>query len=303
MDFLKISMGKSILISILVFAFFIKGFTQSNWSSNIDSGNSDTIGQLVSHTFSSTRLINFQTVETRKKGGLEFRISHRFGELKGGGDFLWGLDGPANIHIGMDYNLFDNLVIGIGRTSNGKLADGFLKYKLLKQKVGKGSPISLVWLSSINITSLKDANAASNGFNKYAYFSSRLSFMHQVIVARKFSSRLSAQLMPTLVHYNLVEKLSDKNDIFAIPIAAKFNLTKHLAITGEYTIPTFAHVRDKSLYHNAASFGLDIETGGHVFQLFSTNAIGINEVQTIPYTSSSWTKGQARFGFNLSRVF
>jgi len=303
MDCLKNNMAKKILLSLFLVSLFVIGYSQGQSKEGIRKVNPDSLNKYVSNSFSSTRLINFHTVEIKKRGTIELRISHRFGELKGGVKQFWGVDGPASIRIGLDYSLLDNLAIGIGRSSSGKLIDGFLKYKLLKQKTGMGWPVSLVVITSLNITSLKDANAATNGYNKYAYFSSRMSFMHQLIMARKFSSRFSLQLMPTLVHYNLVEKLSDKNDIFAIPISAKFNLAKHLAFTGEYTIPTFSHVRDKSLYHNAASIGVEIETSGHFFQLFFTNAFGINEVQIIPYTSSDWTKGQVRFGFNLSRIF
>lgn len=278
---------------------------QSNPMSLLDSLSNDEhpAKDYVRATFKGTRLINFHTIETLRKGAIDFRISHRFGDLSGGADNFWGLDGPATIRLGLDYSLLDNLVVGIGRSSSHKLVDGFVKYKFVKQATNGGSWVSLVWISSLNITTEKDGSAAVNGFNKYEFLSSRLSFMHQLIVARKFSEKLSVQILPTLIHINQVEKLSDKNDIFAIPLSGRFKLTKRLAVTGEYGIRILPYVRDKSQYHNSGSIGLDLETGGHVFQLFFTNSYGINEVQSIPFTTSNWSKGQIRLGFNISRVF
>jgi hypothetical protein len=55
--------------------------------------------------------------------------------------------------------------------------------------------------------------------------------------------------------------------------------------------------------HNSLSFGVDIETGGHVFQLHFTNAIGMNERVFITETTNNWGKGDIQFGFNISRAF
>jgi hypothetical protein len=56
-------------------------------------------------------------------------------------------------------------------------------------------------------------------------------------------------------------------------------------------------------YYNPLSLGLDIETGGHVFQLHVSNAAGMNERAFITETTGQWGQGQVRFGFNLSRMF
>lgn len=303
MDFPKTDMPISMKIRRVCVGFLLLGGASTIRASTSFPDSVTTKREFVSGTFNGTRAINFHTIEMLKKGSLDFRISHRFGLLKTGKDFLWGIDGPANIRIGMDYTLTDRLVVGLGRTSNKKMADGLLKFRFLRQGLGEGSPVSVVGISSMNITTEKDPNANFNGFSKYEYFSSRIAYMNQLIVARKFSSRFSFQIMPTLIHYNLVEKLSDKNDIFSVPVSAHFKITKRIALTGEYALPTFPHIRDRSLYHNSASIGFDLETGGHVFQVFITNSPGINEVQVIPYTTSNWSKGEARLGFNISRVF
>jgi hypothetical protein len=253
-------------------------------------------------TFIGTRLINFHTVEMHPRGTLDFRISHRFGDISMGSKNLWGLDGPANIRLGLDYSLMDYLIVGIGRTANRKLVDGFIKVRILGQEEEKGF-LSLVWVSSVNVFTEKDPGKAAGGAAKYLYSTNRLAYMHQLLVARKFSEQFSLQVAPTFIHYNLVEKLSDKNDMFMIPISARFKISKKVAITSEYGLRTFKYVRDKNLYYNSASLGFDLGTGGHVFQVFVSNSFGINEIRTLPYTTSSWKKGQLSIGFNINRLF
>ncbi|MCE2734613.1 MAG: DUF5777 family beta-barrel protein [Cyclobacteriaceae bacterium] len=253
-------------------------------------------------TFKGTRLINLHTIETLTKGSLDFRISHRFGEINTGGENLWGLDGPATIRLGLDYSVTNNLVVGLGRTSYRQYFDGFVKYKLWQQQTG-GKKFSLVGIASVNVTGEKDANKAITGIDRYANFSSRMAYMMQILVARKFSEKFSLQLAPTLVHYNLVDRANDKNDIFAIAASGRYKITRSLAITGEYIARPLKYTPVQDDYFDVLSIGLDIETGGHVFQLFFTNAFAINEVQLIPYTNSSWRDKGIRFGFNISRVF
>jgi hypothetical protein len=256
----------------------------------------------VTATFKGTRLINLHTIETLKKGSLDFRISHRFGDIGSGSKNLWGLDGPATLRLGFDYSLTDRLVIGIGRSSYQKLFDGFVKYKF-KRQAKDGPKYSLVGITSINVTSDDDPVKAITGVDRYEYFSSRVSYMAQVLIARKFNQKLSLQVSPTLIHYNMVTRANDKNDMFSIGFSGRYKFTRSMAITAEYTARVTAYTPVSDEYHNAASIGLDIETGGHVFQLFFTNASAINEVQFIPYTTSTWNNKGFRFGFNISRVF
>jgi len=256
----------------------------------------------VTATFKGTRLINLHTVETLKKGSLDFRISHRFGEVGSGTKNLWGLDGPATLRLGFDYSLTDRLVVGVGRTSYQKLFDGFLKYKFMRQAAA-GPKFSIVGITSVNVTSDADPLKAVTGVDRYEHFSSRVAYMAQALIARKFNQKLSLQVAPTLIHYNLVTRANDKNDMFSMGVSGRYKFTRSLALTAEYIARVTPYTPVHSNYHNVASIGLDIETGGHVFQLFFTNASAINEVQFIPYTSNTWSNKGFRFGFNISRVF
>jgi hypothetical protein len=254
-------------------------------------------------SFKGTRLINLHTIETLGKGSLDFRISHRFGDFSSNAYNFWGLDGPANIRLGLDYSLTDRFAFGIGRSSYGKMIDGFLKYRILRQTTDNAMPLSITGVAGMNITAERDATEAVTGINRYRYFPSRISYIFQLLMARKFNKNLTLQLSPVLIHYNLVTLTNDKNDLFAIALSGRYKVSKRTSITGEYIVRASHYTPVPDTYHNSASIGVDIETGGHVFQLFLSNSIAINEVQVIPYTSTSWNKGQIRIGFNISRVF
>jgi hypothetical protein len=259
--------------------------------------------ELTHATFKGTRLIDFQTVETLGKGSLDFRISHRFGDFSTGAYNFYGLDGPATLRLGFDYSVTDRLTVGIGRSSYQKMFDGFVKYRILRQTQDNSMPISVTGIASMYITAQNDPTAAITGVNEYQFFSSRMSYMYQLLIARKFSSRLSIQIAPTLIHFNLVTYTTDKNDLLAMPISARYKFSKRFSLTCEYGLRITQYTANQKSYYNSASVGVDIETGGHVFQLFITNSSAINEIQTIPYTDSNWAKGQFRIGFNISRVF
>jgi hypothetical protein len=165
-------------------------------------------------------------------------------------------------------------------------------------------PVSLTGVVSTNVTTEKDPNNVVTGVDRYEFFSSRLSYIYQLMLARKFSDHLTIQLSPMVIHYNLVTNLNDKNNMYAVGFSGRYKVSRSISLTGEY-IPRINKYtgNQKNLYYNSASIGIDIETGGHVFQVFVSNSTGMNEVQFVPYTTSSWQKGQVRLGFNISRVF
>ena len=153
------------------------------------------------------------------------------------------------------------------------------------------------------VTADKDPAASFTGYDHYQYFTSRMSYNYQILIARKFSDHLSLQIAPTMLHYNLVENITDHNDIFAITGMARYKLNKRMALTGEYAYRLSNYSQTMSQYHNSAALALEIETGGHVFQVVLTNSYGILENQTIAYTQNNWMKEQVMLGFNIGRFF
>lgn len=252
-------------------------------------------------TFKGTRLINFHTIETPGKNTLEYRISHRFGTTNSGINNFFGMDGGASIRMGLDYSYDGRLEAGLGRTNIDKTVDGYLKYRLLRQTTDNSNPLSITLVSSLFITTQKDPNAVINGFDKYQYFTSRMAYAHQIMLARKFSDRFSMQIAPVFIHLNLVEKASDSNDIYAATALGRLKITKRVAITGEFGMVLNKYT--SGTYYNTAGIGVDIETGGHVFQIHVTNSQGMLESQYLPFTNTSWKDNGIRIGFNISRVF
>ena len=252
--------------------------------------------EYVTAAFKSTRLINGHTIVNTAKGILDLRISHRFGTLNKGAYELFGLDN-ATMRLGFDFGLTNNLMAGIGRSTFEKTFDAFFKLKILRQSTGKQQmPVTLSYVPTIALKTLKVDDP-----NKKNYFASRLFYTHQLIIGRKFSEGLSLQLMPSFIHRNLAARVSDPNDILAIGIGGRQKLTKRTSFNIEYYYQLEGHKLPGTT--NALSFGFDIETGGHVFQLHFTNSEGMAERQFISETTGSWGDGDILFGFNISRIF
>ncbi len=264
----------------------------------------------VRATFKTTRIVNFPSSETTGKKLLDFRIMHRFGNVySGSGPFLkdflgnfFGLDGPAGIKIAFDYGINEWFTVGIGRSSYDKIVDGNVKARILRQTTDNKMPISMTYQGIMNVTTKEDPRK-SLGIDKYAMFTSRLAYSNTLTIARKLNDNLSLAFTAFHIHYNMVDDYRDKNDIFAAGISGRYKLTARMALTFEYAYRINQYVPDKTLYQDPLSIGLDIETGGHVFQVHITNGYGINETQFIPFSTSNILKGQIKLGFNISRVF
>jgi len=248
--------------------------------------------------FKSTRIVNGHSVQQMKKKQLEFRVSHRFGQLNTGSYNFWGLD-QGTIHLALEYGLTDWLEIGIGRSTYEKTADAFAKFSILRQSTGeKNMPIQLSYLTSTEVIGL-NTNAAMQ-----QNFSSRMSFVNQILIARKFNESLSLQLTPTYIHRNLVPTELDRNDLFAVGIGGRYKITKRMAFNVEYFYVYRNNASSLPItYYNPLSIGIDIETGGHVFQIMLTNSTAMREGGFIGKTTGKWSDGGIHLGFNISRVF
>jgi hypothetical protein len=252
----------------------------------------------TSATFKSTRVLNGHSIERMVPGQLDVRISHRFGTLNSGGYNFFGLD-QSNIHLGLEYGILNWLMIGVGRSEYEKTYDGFAKFSILRQSTGaKNMPVSLSVVTSVTLRTLKFTDQTRTN-----YFTSRLAYVAQILVARKISEGLSVQLTPSYVHRNLVPTELDPNDVFALGAGARLKLTKRISLNGEYYYIANPKTYMSQQIYNPLSVGFDIETGGHVFQLFFTNSLGMTEKQFIGATTGQWKKGDIHFGFNISRVF
>ena len=250
----------------------------------------------VTATFKDTRIVNVQSNETPAEGVLHFVIAHRFGTLNSGAYELWGLDN-AQMRMAFDYGITDRLAVGVARNTYQKTYEASIKARLLRQSTGPDAfPVSVTWYSVAMANGLK----APTDVTPY-YFSHRLSYVNQAVIARKMNEDLSLALVPSFVHRNYVQTTEDAHDLWLVGVGGRYKLTQRFSINGEYhhyLTPQFEEGFSPSL-----SLGVDIETGGHVFQLHVTNARGMFERSFLAEPAGSWADGSLYFGFNLSRVF
>lgn len=261
-------------------------------------------GEPVIATFKATRLILSQTTETVKKKELNFLVIHRFGDIggaAGGGKTLWGLDNSSDIYIGFEYGLTDNLNIDFGRSKLEQLIELGLKYNVLHQKTDNSIPVAVTLIGK---TGFKPYHTNTTMFDDYV---NRFSYLAQAVIARKFPSALSLQLSPMYIMNNVPYPFLYGNEkkYLAVSAAGRLKFSKRMGLVVDYVHP-FSNFRDNSLnpkFYDGLGVGIEIETGGHVFTINFTNSEAISEFNYLNNTQSSWSKGQFRLGFTISRIF
>ena len=180
-------------------------------------------------TFKSTRVVYGHSVENPAERNLIFLIQHNFGQLNSGIYELFGLD-QATIRLGLEYGINDHIMVGVGRSSWEKTYDGFVKVKLLRQSSGaRNMPISVSYLGSTVINTLRWADP-----NRDNFFSSRVAYVNQLLIARKFSDAFSLQVSPTVIHKNLVPTRADKNTSYAVGVGGRYKLNARVSVNAEY---------------------------------------------------------------------
>ncbi|HQQ93498.1 MAG TPA: DUF5777 family beta-barrel protein [Bacteroidia bacterium] len=299
-----------LFLSILFFVLTTRsGFAQENMDSLMDAISGPQKARPVMATFKTTRLVNMVTIEQVKRGELDFRISHRFDDIAGdagGISTLYGFDNVTDIRLGFDYGITDRWAVGFGRSKGAyqrrQILDFNTKLKVLRQTDNNAMPLSVsVFLSSELCTM-----ASSSDTNSTVYFGNspwhRLNYVSQVLLARKFGERLSLELSPTFVHRNLV-KYNEHNSSFALGFGLRYKFTKRFGVIMDYYYNFDKNNTKANGYYAPLGFGIELETGGHVFHLLFANNKGLLESQYITECKENWLVGQFRFGFNISRIF
>ncbi|MFK7807610.1 MAG: DUF5777 family beta-barrel protein [Saprospiraceae bacterium] len=266
----------------------------------------ETENKEVFGTFKDRRVINSHSVETLQKRQLDVRIGHRFGDIAGdagGWGNFYGLENAADVLIGVEYGATDDLTLGLFRTKGSgplkALINTQAKYRILRQKES-GTPLTLSVLGFTATSTMEKADDPEliNFFDETAH---RLVYGAQIIIARKFSPRFSLQVTPGFLHRNIVP-FGDENNIFSVGAAARIQVTKVIGLLADFTYPITDFGGDNDRYL-PLGFGIEFDTGGHVFQLNFTNATGLSAADYIPYTTSNWADGEFRMGFTISRLF
>lgn len=254
----------------------------------------DTIPAQDSYTtaaFKGLQIVTLQTTKLPAKKEFYFVVSHRFGSVKDGISEFFGFD-MATTKIGGIYGITDWLAASVSRHTMLKVYEGGIKYRVARQS--DSFPVEIVGYNAVDINSLLD----EEDYPKLE-FADRLTFVSQALISRKFSDRISAELVPTFIHKNLYDPLIENDDQFAMGAGGRVKIAKRLALNLEYVY----NFDKPDFYKNPLSIGLDVETGGHIFQLLFTNSQSMNESGYVTHAAGDWAKGDIFFGFNLYRVF
>jgi hypothetical protein len=291
----KMNLKKRILLSFLI-GCAITASAQDDLMNMLDKNQKPVIDYTTA-TFKTTKVVIGTSSENPPEGNLLFIITHHFGALNTGYENLYGLK-EATVRLGLEYGVTDWLGLGVGLNTLQNTWDGFLKAKALRQSTGaRNMPFTLTIFGSTAIYTTKWTDPERKN-----YFSSRISYATQVILARKFNSWLSLQLAPTYVHKNLVATTDDHNNIFSLGAGGRAKISNRISINAEYYYLFKGQIASQPAY-SSFSTGIDIETGGHVFQVFLTNSQGENMESIISGTTGSWFNGNIFLGFNISRIF
>jgi hypothetical protein len=284
---------KKFLFGWIVLLFYTPLFAQDDLESLFED---ETATEYVYASFKAPRIVLGQSIEQPASGNMIFDIQHQFGAINGGFSEFFGLD-QATTRLGFTYGITDWLMLGMGRTAFQKMINTSAKVKMLRQSTGKKNmPLSISYFASIGFDG-QDYSAAPYELK----FAHRMTYTNQLLIARKFSTKLSLQLTPTYIHRNLVQLTTDDNGVFALGTGGRFKLNQRISINVEYF-----HILSEQTaqdFSNVLNLGMDIETGGHIFQLYVTNATGMLDQQFIAMSTGKWQDGDIHFGFNITRTF
>jgi len=293
---------KKIPLCLMLAPLFL--FAQEDLLSELEDG--ITQDQTVTATFKGLKVVNFESTKLASANDFYFVVSHRFGSVKNGFDDLFGLDNAVT-QLKFIYGVNEWLNIGAARSSLLKKYGLHAKYRLMGQEEG-GFPVTIVGYNLVTINTALDKDLLPK-----LSFSDRLTYTTQLLLSRKVSERLSLLLAPTFIHENLatrstrtdgnevVSTFDEENNQFAVGLGGRMKLTKRWSINADYGI--HLNRNSNSNFRNPLSIGVDLETGGHVFQMHFTNAQAMFEEGFMVQGQGDWGDGDFFFGFNLSRVF
>ena len=281
---------KKIYIILLCFPLFT--YSQDNL---LDEINNDSLGpQYIFAAFKGLKIVNFESTKLVAKKEFTFIVAHRFGSLKNGFDSFFGID-DAVTRLNFVYGLSDGFNIGISRSSFQKIYEASAKYRLLRQQEN-GFPFTVVGFNAILINSGLEKNNLP-----LLEFKHRIGYTAQLLISRKVSTNFSFELAPTFFHDNYVAINEQDNSQYALGVGGRYKLGKRMSLNADYG--WHLNRAENSPFKNPLSIGIDIETGGHVFQMHFTNAQGMNTNSFLGQGTGDWTDGDIFFGFNLSRTF
>ena len=244
--------------------------------------------------FESPQLMDEQSVVVPSAKTLEFNMQHRFGLVNNGIKDLYGLYAPgANIRFNFSYTPINNLSLGFGYAKYKQYLDFNVKYAIVKQRKDWSIPVSVTYFGDL---------AFDNRENIYDKTVHRISYYQELIIATRLSDKISLQLTPSFSHFNAIDSLFS-HDIIAIGFSGRFKISDQSSLVINYTQQLTDHKNPNFKLKPGFTFGWEIATSGHAFQIFATTFQGIIPQENIAFNQNDFTKGEFLIGFNITRLW
>lgn len=255
--------------------------------------------ELVKHTFENQIALNNQTVENVSHKSLDFMIQHRFALIENADD-LFGFYGPSNIRLGLTYGITKRISLGVGVTKNKMIYDFNAKVNLLQQSKGKGMPVTVTYFGNIGRSALDEDNFKGPDGNYKA--ADRLTYFNEIIIGRKFNSKISLQLAGTYSHMNLIDSIYQQHDFISLSFLGRYKFSPQSSVMVDFDYVLNASGIDESVrpQYNA-TVGYEVSTGSHQFQVFVGTAQNIVDQEYRVYNQNDFGKLEVVFGFNITR--
>lgn len=240
--------------------------------------------------FQGTRFVNAQSANLVEKGKLNLAIQHRFGDISDGLYEFFGLD-LATMRLGFEYGFGNNFNLGIGRSTFLKTYDGFAKFRLVQQ--GSDFPFTVTATAEGAIPTIRNYFPDS-----YDSFSDKFSGLVQLHLA-KASNSFGFQISPGYLNTGYLNSENKSYSLFTLGLGGSVKISKKVSLNLEY-LHSF---HDEYSSTHPLSLGVDLDTGGHLFQLIVSNSQQMSGQYLYTHTTGDWGKGHVYFGFNLIRQF
>ena len=259
----------------------------------------------VKNTFEGTYIIDEQSVIVPIKGTFEFDIQHRFGTIANGTTDFFGIFASATMRLGANYVVANNVQLGFGATNERMQVDGTLKWAILKQTKNGSMPVSVSYFGDAAMDTRKADNTTI-----FVNASDRFSFFNEILIARKFSEKLSLQAGFNVAHFNNLLGYQDasgnvqpilKNDNFGASVSGKYTVTDGMALIATYDQPLTQNPANNP--HPNLALGIDMRTSGHDFQIFIGNYSSLIPQNNFVFNQNDFHKRQFLIGFNISRLW
>jgi hypothetical protein len=225
------------------------------------------------------------------KGEFLFRVSHRFQPpVSSGWDSFYGFDGPAYILLSFGYGITDNLMVTVGRSRLYQEWEFNADWAVIEQGKNSSLPFSATLHAGGSLVSQDEPQSAE--------WSGRFRLSALVSLSYQLNDRLSFLLVPAFSsNTNFWEPSSEGT--FALGIGGRFMVFDDISLIAEW-MPPLAGYKD---FYSGWGLGVEKKIGGHVFQFFVTDSIGLIASQYLPGGDLRLGDGDFRFGFNIFRTF